>query len=152
VWAGVEAVQEGEEHRAARPGGEVGGGDGAGGAAGADRAAVRAGRPADEAGHEAGGDHPVQEAEHAGGADAAGRPRVAVPAEVVRHARRRRRLPLLRRVHVRDQLAVDVHHRVARHHVGRVQRHDDDDVEHPHHAEPGAPLAPGRERSGIEER
>jgi len=105
----------------------------------AHRAAVRAGRPAAAAGHEARGDHPVQEAEHVRGADEAGRAGVAVPAEAPRPAR----LALLRRVVVRHQLAVHVRD-IARIGVG-VSVECDDDVEHAHHAEPWRPtLAPRR--------
>ena len=103
----------------------------------AHRAAVRAGRPAAAAGHEARGDHPVQEAEHARGADEAGGAGVAVPAEAPRPAR----LALLRRVVFRHQLAVHVCD-VAR--VG-IGVECDDDVEHAHHAEPWRlSLAPRR--------
>jgi hypothetical protein len=101
----------------------------------AHRAAVRAGRPAAAAGHEARGDHPVQEAEHARGADEAGDAGVTVPAEAPRPAR----LALLRRVVVRHQLAVHVRD------VARVSVERDDDVEHAHHEEPWRPaLAPRR--------
>lgn len=103
------------------------------------RVAVRAGRPAAATGHEARGDHSVQEAEHARGADAAGGARVAVSAKAPRPAQ----LALLRRVVVGHQLAVDVCD-VAR--VGvRVER--DDDVEHAHLEEPWRfALAPRRAR------
>jgi hypothetical protein len=102
----------------------------------AHRAAVRAGRPAAAAGHEARGDHPVQEAERARRADAARCARVAVPAEAPRPPR----LALLRRVVVRHQLAVDVSN-VARVGIG-VERHDD--VELAHDEEPGFAVAPRR--------
>jgi hypothetical protein len=106
----------------------------------AHRAAVRAGRPAAAAGHEARGDHPVQEAEHARGADAPGRARVTVPAEAPRPAG----LALLCRVIVRHQLAVYVRY-IARVSISvsvSLPRHDD--VEHAHHEEPGLALAPRR--------
>nr|ACL53603.1 unknown [Zea mays] len=91
------------------------------------------------------GNHPVQEAEHARGADASGGARVAVPAEAPRPARH----ALLCWVIVRHQLAVYVRN------IGRVsvsvsvglQRHDD--VEHPHHEEPRLALAPRRTRVGV---
>lgn len=99
---------------------------------------MRAGRPAAAAGHEARGDHPVQEAEHARGADASGGARVAVPAEAPRPAR----LALLCRVIVRHQLAVYVRN-IARVSVSvGLQRHDD--VEHAHHEKPRLALAPRR--------
>ncbi|CAN6224406.1 unnamed protein product, partial [Urochloa humidicola] len=138
----VEVVQEGPEPGATRSRRQGVGGGGAGGAVRAHRAAVRAGRPAAAAGHEARGDHPVQEAEHAGGADAAGGARVAVPAEAPRPAR----LALLGRVVVRDQLPVHVRHDVAR--VGvRVER--DDHVEHAHHEEPWRSAVAPRRGAGV---
>ncbi|XP_044949443.1 cysteine-rich receptor-like protein kinase 25 isoform X1 [Hordeum vulgare subsp. vulgare] len=135
----VEAVQGGAEHGAAGPVGEGDGRAGAGAHVRPHRAAVRAGGPAAAAGHEARGDHPLQEAEHAGGADAARGARVALPEEGARPAQL---LAVLRRVVVGhdplDVACVGVGIGVG---VG-VER--DDDVEHAHPEEPRPPVAPGR--------
>uniref|UniRef100_A0A453KT25 non-specific serine/threonine protein kinase n=1 Tax=Aegilops tauschii subsp. strangulata TaxID=200361 RepID=A0A453KT25_AEGTS len=141
----LEAVQGGAEHGAAGPVGEGVGHAGPGAHVRPHRAAVRAGGPAAAAGHEARGHHPLQEAEHAGGADAARGARVAVPEEGARPAQL---VAVLRRLVVGHD-PVDVARVRVR--VGiriRVERHDD--VEHAHLAEPGAPVAPGR--AGVAQR